>query len=231
MEKTAADTLFDELNSAYEDRLNKLIKKRKISIEKYESNALQYLEDRIGDYGSDEFLQNSSKILESEFPFEAAICGRFDKYLYLSQCYYYLASVMPDRGRLVDGCKYLQEALYYCGLWQGAGEYEQWNDQKQKDEQDRLENAKEAKGKNNSKIKVEIIRLLECLIPAEGWSNKEEAVKGIEKELWSYIEKLSADGPPLLNQDNLPRTVKDWSRNDDAVKHAFAKAIIRKRKQ
>ncbi|MFP2516513.1 hypothetical protein [Buttiauxella agrestis] len=224
-------TLFNELNNAFELKLDELNKGGGISTKKYHEDVLRFCEDREAEYGSEYFLEQSTQFLKSEADFirvDTVLQGRFDKYLYLSLCYYHLASVVAGSGRITDGCKYLQDAMCFYGKWQGSREHKEWVDEKRKIEEERLENAKERMNEKYIPIKIEIIRLLHSKTPSEKWISIPKAIAGIQKELELFLKNELKDKASNLDASNLERTIKGWLKKDCYLEFAFSEVVVKK---
>ncbi|HDQ4039435.1 TPA: hypothetical protein ACGE8O_002332 [Yersinia enterocolitica] len=221
--------LFNELNDAYELKLDELKKEGKISTEKYREDVLRFCVEREEEYGPEYFLEQSTQLLKSEAAFiwvDTVLRGRFDKYLYISLCHYHLASVVSDRGRITDGCKYLQDAMYFYGKWQGSRERKEWDEEKKKKQEERLENAKEGMNEKYMPIKLEIIRLLHSKMPLDKWASITKAIAGIQQELELFLQNEPKDKASNLQPSNLPRTIQGWVKEDYYLEFAFSEVVV-----
>ncbi|EAS2066643.1 hypothetical protein A2I42_24865 [Salmonella enterica] len=231
MKRSEAGAIFNELNDAFELRLDELKKEGKVPTGKYREEVLRFCGEREEEYGIEYFLEESTQFLKSETAFirvDAVLQGRFDKYLYMSLCYYHLASVVSDRECITDGCKYLQYAMYFYGKWQGSREYKEWAGEKEKNEKDRLENARAGKEEKYIPVKCEIIRLLHSRKPMGKWSSVSKAIEGIQHGLDIFITNEPKDKPSGLEPDNLDRTIKSWIKKDRYLAFAFSEAVTKK---
>ncbi|NWA60684.1 hypothetical protein HX773_07210 [Pantoea sp. B9002] len=89
------------------------------------------------------------------------------------------------------------------------------------------------------------MRLLKEKVPEDGWKNKITAVDDITADLWLFIQsenrKIKNENallpsynqirqPFIMEENNLGRTVQDWSRNDKNLKEAFSVVLRKGRK-
>lgn len=231
MKGNDVSALFDELNDAFGFKLDELKKEGRISTKKYQKDVLRFCEEREEEYGTEYFLEQSTRFLKSEADFirvDTVLQGRFDKYLYLSLCYYHLASVVAGKGRITDGCKYLQDAIYIYGKWQGSREYKELAKETGKTEGKRCENIKESMDEKYMPIKIEIIRLLHSKMPSEKWASIPKAIAGIQRELELFLENEPKDKASNLDSSNLERTIKGWLKKDRYLEFAFSEAVVKK---
>lgn len=224
--------LFNKLKDAYELKLDELKKDGKISTKKYQEDVQRFCEEKENEYdGLEYFLAESTQLLKSEAAsvwVDAVLQGRFDKYLYISLCYYHLAFLVSGRERIIDACNYIQDAMYFYGKWHGSREHKEWAEHKEKTEKDRLDNAKESINGKYVPIKVEIIRLLHSKMPLNKWSSTTKAISGIQRELEQFLDNESKDKACNLNPSNLERTIKEWIKKDGYLKYAFSEVLARR---
>lgn len=227
--------LFNELEEAYELKLDELQKEGEISIKKYQEDVLSFCETREEEYnGLEYFLEESTQLLKSEAAsiwVDAVLQGKFHKYLYISLCYYHLARLVSEMGRKSDGCKYIQNAMYFYGKWQGSREQKEWAENKEKKEKDRLDNARESMNEKYVPIKVEIIRLLHSKMPLDKWASVPKAIEGIRRELVLFLENEPENKASNLDCNNLERTIKGWIKKDSNLEFAFSEAVLKKIKR
>lgn len=84
MKRSEAGAIFNELNDAFELRLDELKKEGKVPTGKYREEVLRFCGEREEEYGIEYFLEESTQFLKSETAFirvDAVLQGRFDKYL------------------------------------------------------------------------------------------------------------------------------------------------------
>lgn len=232
MKGNDVSALFNKLKDAYELKLDELKKDGKISTKKYQEDVQRFCEEREKEYdGLEYFLAESTQLLKSEAAsvwVDAVLQGRFDKYLYISLCYYHLAFLVSGRKRIIDGCNYIQDAMYFYGKWHGSREHKEWAEYKVKKEKDRLDNAKGSMNEKYVPIKVEIIRLLHSKMPLDKWSSTTKAISGIQRELEQFLDNETKDKSCNLNPSNLDRTIKEWIKKDSYLKFAFSEVVARR---
>ncbi|MFJ3292843.1 hypothetical protein ACIPKK_12580 [Enterobacter asburiae] len=232
MKGNDASALFNELKDAYELKLDELKQEGEISTNKYQEDVQSFCEEREKEYdGLEYFLAESTQLLKSEAAsvwVDAVLQGRFDKYLYISLCYYHLALLVSARERINDGCKYIQDAMYFYGKWQGSREHKEWAEHKVKKEKERLDNAKGSMNEKYVPIKVEIIRLLHSKMPLDKWSSTTKAISAIQRELEQFLDNETEDKSCNLNYSNLDRTIKEWIKKDGYLKFAFSEVVARR---
>lgn len=66
-------------------------------------------------------------------------------------------------------------------------------------------------------MKDELIRLINKNVPDGGWKTKTAVINAVEE----YIIQFIKDKDVRISWGNIPKTINDWSRNDDTVKAAF----------
>ncbi len=227
--------LFNKLKDAYELKLDESKKDGKISTKKYQEDVQRFCEEREKEYdGVEYFLAESTQLLKSESAsvwVDAVLQGRFDKYLYISLCYYHLAFLVSGRERIIDACNYIQDAMYFYGKWHGSREHKEWAENEEKKEKDRLDNAKESMNEKYVPIKVEIIRLLHSKMPLDKWASVPKAIEGIRRELVLFLENEPQNKASNLDCNNLERTIKGWIKKDSILEFAFSEAVLKKIKR
>ncbi|TQN82076.1 UNVERIFIED_ORG: hypothetical protein FHU00_1512 [Citrobacter freundii] len=232
MKGNDVSALFNELKDAYELKLDELKKEGEISTKKYQEDVQRFCEEREEEYdGLEYFLAESTQLLKSEAAsiwVDAVLQGKFDKYLYISLCYYHLAFLVSGRERITDGCKYIQDAMYFYGKWQGSRENKEWAKNKEKNEEERRENAKKAKEEKYLPIKFEIIRLLYSKKPLGKWTSISKAIEDIQQELVLFLKNEPKDKSSKLDSSNLGRTIKGWLETDRYLEIAFSEAVLKK---
>lgn len=231
------DVLFKEMNSACKAKFERLKRGGDSAVELlklYEERACRWISEKQTEHGEQDFLQMGEELLK----FDAADtwvkgvhAGEYDFYLYLSFSYFHLSMIKHNANLSTDGCRHLQDAMYYCGAWDGARERDEWDTYchaVQLEQAGRAKKAGESRGEKYTPIKAEVIRLLKSRVPANGWSKKVAAIKAIEEELWVFIVKgadVTKGQSVLLKKENLQRTILDWSRNDESIGLAFDKTV------
>ncbi|MCP9676073.1 hypothetical protein NNC12_20785 [Escherichia fergusonii] len=135
---------------------------------------------------------------------------------------------MSGRERISDGCKYIQDAMYFYGKWQGSRENKEWAKENEKKEEERRENIKESMDEKYMPIKIEIIRLLHKKVPLKKWTSIPKAIAGIQRELELFLENESKDRGSNLDSSNLERTIKGWLKKDRYLEFAFSEAVLKK---
>ena len=232
MKVNDASALFNELKDAYELKLDELKQDGEISTKKYQEDVQRFCEMREQEYdGLEYFLAESTQLLKSEAAsvwVEAVLQGRFDKYLYISLCYYHLAFLVSGRERISDGCKYIQDAMYFYGKWQGSRENKEWAKDKEEKEEERRENIKESMDDKYMPIKIEIIRILHKKAPLKKWTSIPKAIAGNQRELELFLENEPKDRGSNLDSSNLERTIKGWLKKDRYLGFAFSEAVLKK---
>ncbi|WP_337264532.1 MULTISPECIES: hypothetical protein [unclassified Serratia (in: enterobacteria)] len=73
-------------------------------------------------------------------------------------------------------------------------------------------------------MKDELIKILNKNVPDGGWKTKTAAINAVEE----YIIKFIKDKGIKISLENIPKTINDWSRNDNIVKATFD-AVVQKR--
>lgn len=183
--------------------------------------------------------------LTGEVMHQAEVNGMFDRYLFLSQVCRHIGVMQYKTGWKKDGRETLLSAHYYLGAWKGAMAYEEWRLYGENSPvviKDKTRKGGEARARKFDMVKSEVIRLLDAGAVSGEWKSKDAAIRSISKELKSIIsredKKIRQENVKLpkgqqerqpvgLIFKNLNRTVSDWSRNDERVKAAFARAISR----
>lgn len=232
MKGNDVSALFNVLKDAYEIKLDELKNEREISTKKYQEDVQRFCAERENEYGGIEyFLAESTQLLKSEAAsiwVDAVLQGKFDKYLYISLCYYHLACLVSGIGRITDGSKYIQDAMYFYGKWQGSRENKEWAKDKEKKEEERCENAKKSKEEKYLPIKFEIIRLLYSKKSLGKYASESKAIEGIEVELVEFLENEPKEISSNLDSSNLKRTIKGWLKKDIYLAFAFSEVVHNK---
>lgn len=231
------DVLFKEMSSACEAKFNQLKKMWNPPVEllrQYEESACRWISEMLKKHGEQDFLQMGEGLLkqnEAHLWVDVAHKGEYDLYLYLSLCYYHFGLFKYSENLLAEGCRHLQDALYYCGTWVGARERDEWDTHCHAVQLEQIGIAKkagESRGEKYTPIKAEVVRLLKAKVPEGGWKTKVVAIKAIEDELWGFIVKgtdVAKGQPVLMKKENLQRTILDWSRKDESIGLAFDKTV------
>lgn len=250
MEHLDTDQSFEGLCDDLESRLTKLagapypFKNVKGTLEQADSEAHSWLEDKAEEYGGEaELVSNSVECIESlisEVYCNARFEGQFQRYLFLSLVCKLWGQAKYKTGKKNEGHKFLAEANYYYGLWKGTLEFDEWNTCKEISQAEGADSAQkggQARGRKFDAVKSELVRLLKTKVPAGGWKNKTTAADEITADLWIFIQteneiikKENAllpsykqkKQPIIMKEDNLGRTVLDWSRDDENIKEAFS---------
>lgn len=248
------DILFKEMSGACEAKFNQLKKMWNPPVEllrQYDESACRWISEMLKKNGKQNFLQMGEELLkqnEAHLWVDVAHKGEYDLYLYLSLCYYHFGLFKHNENLLAEGCRHLQDALYYCGAWGGARERDEWDTHCHAVQLERVGRAKKAgqsRGEEFTPVKAEVVRLLKAKVPEGGWKNKITAVDKITADLWFFIqsenEKIKNENallpsynqkrqPLIMKENNLGRTVDDWSRKDENIKEAFSVVLKKGRK-
>lgn len=238
MKPNNLELLFKEMRGIYENQLNGLKTMRPPikMLEQYNSEAQKWLDNLRSRFENEEDLclsecESLIKQDGEDIWRKAAWHGEFDKYIYLSLCYYHFAIFEQFHHRLSEVCLHLQNAQYYCGIWKGARDRLDWITHSEKKQIERTEKARKAGLKRGEKlfgaVKTETIRLLKANMPKNRWIDPTEAFDCIDDELWFFIEAQTKKGEePVLIYDELERTVLRWLAEDKNVKAAFEEVVI-----
>lgn len=196
-----------------------------------------------------DIMIQSIAALTGEVMYNAEVNGMFDRYLFLSQVFRHIGVMQYKAGWKKDGRETLLSAHYYLGNWKGAMAYEEWQlygDNSQAVIEDKTRRGGEARARKFDWVKSEVIRLLGSGAVAGEWKSKDAAIRSISGELKAFIsredKKIRQENeniprgkqerqPVGLIFNNLHRTIADWSRNDERVKTAFSRAVIRGKKK
>lgn len=231
------DELFKEMNSACKAKFERLKRGESSAVELlrlYEEHAFRWISEKQKEYGEQDFLQMGEELLKSDAAdawVKGVHKGEYNFYLYLSFSYFHLSMIKHNANLSADGCRHLQDAMYYCGAWDGARERDEWDTYwhtAQLEQIGRAKKAGESRGEKYTPIKAEVVRLLKTRVPANGWSKKVVAIKAIEEELWDFIMKgadVAKGQSVLLKKENLQRTILDWSRKDEGIGLAFDNTV------
>ncbi|EOD4073795.1 TPA: hypothetical protein ACPZQN_001739 [Yersinia enterocolitica] len=248
------DVLFKEMNSACKAKFERLKRGGDSAVELlklYEEHACRWISEKQKEHGEQDFLQMGEELLK----FDAADAwvkgvhkGEYNFYLYLSFSYFHLSMIKHNANLSADGCRHLQDAMYYCGAWDGARERDEWDTHCHTVQLEQIGIAKkagESRGEKYTPIKAEVVRLLKAKVPEGGWKNKNTAVNEIKADLWFFIQsenkKIKSENallpsynqkrkPIIMEENNLERTVQDWSRNDENIKQTFSVVLMKGRK-
>lgn len=231
------DVFFKEMNNACKAKFERLKRGGDSAVELlklYEEHACRWISEKQKEHGEQDFLQMGEELLK----FDAADAwvkgvhkGEYNFYLYLSISYFHLSMIKHNANLSADGCRHLQDAMYYCGAWNGARERDEWDTHCHTVQLEQIGIAKkagESRGEKYTAIKAEVVRLLKAKVPVSGWSKKVAAIEAIEDELWSFIVKRTDEAkgqPMLMKKENLQRTILDWSRKDESIGLAFDKTV------
>lgn len=258
MEHFNIDDLFEDQCNDFENRLRNLagalfdFKNFTGMLEQAREGALSWLVTKSEQYGGQmELVSYGVESIEDliiDVCFTAKIEGKFQRYLFLSLVCKSWGQVSYKIGKKDEGLKFLAEANYYYGLWKGAIEFDEWNtckDVKQDEIKDNANKGGQARSRRFDVVKKEVMRLLKEKVPEDGWKNKITAVDDITADLWLFIQsenrKIKNENallpsynqirqPFIMEENNLGRTVQDWSRNDKNLKEAFSVVLRKGRK-
>ncbi len=85
--------------------------------------------------------------------------------------------------------------------------------------------AGKAKAKLLNPIKKRVIELLYQHQPEGGWISKQAAIDHIINDVKTFVRENGR----ALTSTNLNNTLKNWSRDDEKIKTAFSKVVIRRK--
>lgn len=178
-----------------------------------------------------EFEKKQYQILFDE---ESPIQETVNKRIYLSAINWYLGlRLVASDWR--DGMRLLFKSSELLDMCHGIVEHEIWR-QVEAEKKERATHGGKAKAALYAPLKVEIIRLLYCNKPNDGWKNMPEALKFIDKDICRFIELNGCPGSTEKKEEELadlysriPRMIRDWSKDDALVKAAF-EATVKKKK-
>lgn len=246
--------LFIKMSSACTAKFERLKRRGDSAVELlklYEEHACRWISEKQKEHSEQDFLQMGEELLKIDSAdawVKGGHKGKYDFYLYLSCGYFHLGMIKHNANLSADGCRHLQDAMYYCGAWDGARERDEWDTHwhsVQLEQIGRAKKAGESRGEKYTSIKAEVVRLLKAKVPEGGWKNKITAVDEITADLWFFIqsenEKINNENallpsynqrrqPILMEENNLGRTVQDWSRKDENIKEAFFVVLKKGRK-
>jgi len=235
------DVLFKEMSGACEAKFNQLKKMWNPPVEllrQYDESACRWISEMLKKNGKQNFLQMGEELLkqnEAHLWVDVAHKGEYDLYLYLSLCYYHFVLFKHNENLLAEGCRHLQDALYYCGAWVGARERDEWDTHCHAVQLERAGRAKKAgqsRGEKFTQVKAEVVRLLKAKVPEGGWETKVEAIRAIEDELSDFIENgtdVAKGQRALMKSENLQRTISGWSTEDECIELAFEEVTMSKK--
>ncbi|MEA5206381.1 hypothetical protein [Enterobacter mori] len=181
-----------------------------------------------------EFEQNQYRMLfeEVDIPREAV-----NKRIYLSAVNWYLGlHLVASDWR--DGVRLLLKSIELLDMCYGIVEHESWL-QIETEKKERAAHGGKAKAALYAPLKVEIIRLLYCNKPNDGWKNRRDALKSIDKDICKFIDLYGCTGSGSSKKkkeeladlySRIPRMIEDWSREDSIVKAAFDATLKQKKK-
>ncbi|HEY3591076.1 MAG TPA: hypothetical protein VGL07_13575 [Buttiauxella sp.] len=190
----------------------------------------------------DNITQNAVKRVEFEkkqyrmlFEEDDPVQEDVNKRIYLSAINWYsgLRLVASDWR---DGVRLLFKSTELLDMCYGIVEHAIWQ-QTEAEKKERATHGGKAKAALYAPLKVEIIRLLYCNKPMDGWKSRRDALKSIDKDICRFIE---LHGCPRISEkkkeeqadlySRIPRMIEDWSREDVIVKAAFYATVKLKKK-
>lgn len=179
-----------------------------------------------------DFEQKQYRILfeEDDTPREAV-----KKRIFLSAVNWYLGlNLVASDWR--DGVRLLLKSIELLDMCHGILEHGIWL-QTETEKKERATHGGKAKASLSASLKVEIIRLLYCNKPNDGWKNRRDALKSIDKDICRFIELYGYPGSSAKEKEaqadlysRIPRLIEDWSREDAIVKAAFDATVKQKKK-
>lgn len=237
------EILFEKLCYEFEDNIEEskayvssdVIYELRRSAKEYSINVFTselFSEDSMGDQG-----------VRSDALIEANIRGNFDLLLRNAFISEQLGKYYFENYDEIDkSISHLLDALFLLSLWLGskiqkryvveAGEVE--INRRLKEMEDGRVGGRE-RAKIFLPVKVELIRLLFEKAPYKGWGSIDEAIKVIEGELFTFIEKEAREGSQnhqgdsdktLLDWGNLDATIYRWIKEDDIIRSVFNAVIM-----
>ncbi|WP_394546857.1 hypothetical protein [Pantoea ananatis] len=135
-----------------------------------------------------------------------------------------------------DGVGLLLQSTELLDMCHGIVQHEVWQ-QTEATKKEQITNGGKAKASLYAPLKSEIIRLLYCNKPADGWKNRKEALESIDEDIYMFIHAHGYPGSPLEKKEDvaelfsrIPRLVEDWSRDDAVIKATFNATLKNKNK-
>ena len=132
---------------------------------------------------------------------------------------------VASEGRV--GVKWLLKSFELIDMCRGMVEHAIWQ-QIEVEKKEQATHGGNAKAALYASLKAEVIRLLYCNRPHDGWKTKKEALKSVGENIDIFIqehgypgfsEKKKEDQADLFSR--IPRLIEDWSRDDAIIKAAF----------
>ncbi|HBR0909567.1 hypothetical protein [Klebsiella pneumoniae] len=156
-----------------------------------------------------------------------------DEWIFLAAVYWCLGiHLVASDWR--DGVTLLLKSTELLDMCHGIVHHEIWQNTEAK-KKEQATNGGKAKASLYAPLKAEIIRLLYCNKPADGWRNRREAIELIDEDVSIFIQEHGYPGSPEEKQEDLavlfsriPRLIEDWSRNGAVVKAAFNATLKKK---
>lgn len=237
------EILFKKLCCEFEDNIEE--SKEYVSSDVIHELRRSAKEHSINVFTSEPFSEESmgDQGVHSDALVEANIRGNFDLLLRNAFISEQLGKYHFENFNETDkSMSHLLDALFLLGLWLGSKIQKRYVVEGDEVEINRrIKEVEDGRvgGRERAKIflpvKVELIRLLFEKAPYEGWGSIEEAIKVIEEELFSFIEKGACEGShnhqgdpekTILNWDNLDATIYRWIKEDDIIRSVFNTIIM-----
>lgn len=204
---------------------------------------IRYLNGDDPDIGKevDSLEKNAFKRVEFERKQYRMLCDdedpiqeRVNKMIYLSAINWYLGlCIVASDWR--DGVKMLLKSTELLDMCHGIIEHEIWQ-QIETEKKGRAINGGTAKAAIYAPLKAEIIRLLYCKRPIDGWKSKKEALRAIDEDIYKFIQKHGYPVSPDAKKkeqgefySRIPRLIEDWSRDDAIIKVVFDSTVKHKK--
>ncbi|EPP6785031.1 hypothetical protein ACT3CW_004099 [Escherichia coli] len=135
-----------------------------------------------------------------------------------------------------DGVGLLLQSTELLDMCHGIVQHEIWQ-QTEATKKEQFTNGGKAKASLYAPLKSEIIRLLYCNKPADGWNNRKEALESIDEDIYMFIQEHGYPGSPVEKKEDvaelfsrIPRLIEDWSRDDAVIKATFNATLKKKNK-
>lgn len=135
-----------------------------------------------------------------------------------------------------DGVGLLLQSIELLDMCHGIVQHVIWQ-QTEATKKEQATNGGKAKASLYAPLKSEMIRLLYCNKPSDGWKNMKEALESIDKDIYMFIQEHGYPGSPAEKKEDvaelfsrIPRLVEDWSRDDAVIKATFNATLKRKKK-
>ncbi|EKN4697759.1 hypothetical protein ABF231_001005 [Yersinia ruckeri] len=190
----------------------------------------------------DGIVQSTAKRREFEYQSEHILCEEadtiqesVDEWIFLAAINWFLGiHLVTSDWR--DGVGLLLKSTELLDMCHGIVHHEiLQNTEATKKEQ--ATSGGKAKASLYAPLKAEIIRLLYCNKPADGWKSRKEALESIDEDIYIFIHEHGYPGSPAEKKEDLavlfartPRLIEDWSRDDAVIKAAFNATVKKKKK-